>query len=255
MTYPHHETSIDLINIAGVSILSTTSVHLLELLQHRHQQSIKSILLFANSNFIVNARSLFKSSSLGIDNVLIANDGIALNIASKLIHGKTFHENLNGTDFSPFFLLCYPEKLNIFLLGAKPEVVLKAQEYVELHFPRHQVVGVQDGYFDHEDSGKIVSKINTENTDILLVAMGNPIQEQWILANQHLLNSAYIFGVGALFDFWSGNKIRAPLVIQKLRLEWLFRLCQEPRRLLKRYSVDIIKFLYIAVKESKSNLL
>jgi beta-1,4-glucosyltransferase len=81
--------------------------------------------------------------------------------------------------------------------------------------------------------------------------MGNPIQEKWILANQSQLNTAYILGVGALFDFWSGNKIRAPIIIQKLRLEWLFRLCQEPRRLLKRYTIDIIKFLYIALKESK----
>lgn len=253
MTHPHHETKTpsDLINIAGVSILSTTSERLLKILQLRQQQSKKSILLFANSNFIVNCRSLFQPSSPNIDKVLIANDGIALSIAAKLIHGKTFSENLNGTDFSPFFLLHHPEQLNIFLLGAKPEVVLKAKEYISLHFPRHQVVGVQDGYFDHQNCNEIVTKINTANANTLFVAMGNPIQERWILTNQNQLNTAYIFGVGALFDFWSGNKIRAPIVIQKLRLEWLFRLCQEPRRLLKRYTIDIIKFLYIALKESK----
>lgn len=251
MTNPDNDIKAahDFIEIAGISILNTTSADLLSILKLRRQQAKKSILLFANSNFVVNCRSLFQPSASNIQNVLIANDGVALDIASKIIHHKTFSENLNGTDFSPFFLLDYPEQLNIFLLGAKPEVVLKAKEYVTLHFPKHKVVGVQDGYFDHENSAEIVTKINTANTDILLVAMGNPIQERWILTNQNRITVPYIFGVGALFDFWSGNKIRAPMLIQKLRLEWLFRLCQEPRRLLRRYSIDIIKFLYIAIKE------
>lgn len=129
MTHSHREaeTSTDLINIAGVSILSTTSEHLLKILQQRRQQSKKTILLFANSNFIVNCRALFQASTPDIENVLIANDGIALNIASKLVHGKTFSDNLNGTDFSPFFLSHHPEQLNIFLLGAKPEVVFESK--------------------------------------------------------------------------------------------------------------------------------
>jgi beta-1,4-glucosyltransferase len=194
---------------------------------------------------------MFQESSSDLTNVFIANDGVALNIASKLVHGKSFSDNLNGTDFSPYFLKNSPDKLKIFLLGAKPEVVVKAKEYLSVNFPNHVVVGIKDGYFDRSQSMSIVDTINHAQADILFVAMGNPVQEKWILDHQDLINASYIFAVGALFDFWSGNKIRAPKLVQKLRLEWLFRLCQEPRRLIKRYSVDILRFLYISIKYTK----
>lgn len=252
MTFDHSENTNELphLEIAGIRILNTTSAVLNQVLYQRRQQSLQSILFFANSNFIVNGRELFQPSAPSLQNVLIANDGVALNIASRLIHHKVFSDNLNGTDFSPYFLTHYPNELRIFLMGAKADVVVKAREYLLANFPRHQVVGIQDGYFDHSQSSTIVDRINHSQADILFVAMGNPVQEKWILEHQHILNAAYIFGVGALFDFWSGNKIRAPKIVQALRLEWLFRLCQEPKRLLKRYSVDMVRFLYISLRDS-----
>jgi beta-1,4-glucosyltransferase len=245
------EKSLTHLEIAGIRILDTTSKTLADVLYRRHQHSLKSILFFANSNFIVNGRGMFQESSSDLTNVFIANDGVALNIASKLVHGKSFSDNLNGTDFSPYFLKNSPDKLKIFLLGAKPEVVVKAKEYLSVNFPNHVVVGIKDGYFDRRQSMSIVDTINHAQADILFVAMGNPVQEKWILDHQDLINASYIFAVGALFDFWSGNKIRAPKLVQKLRLEWLFRLCQEPKRLLKRYSVDILRFLYISIRYTK----
>jgi beta-1,4-glucosyltransferase len=252
MTFDHSENTNALphLEIAGIRILDTTSDVLNKVLCQRQQQSLQSILFFANSNFIVNGRTLFQPSVQSTQNVLIANDGVALNIASRLIHHKIFSDNLNGTDFSPYFLSHYPGTLRIFLLGAKPDVVAKARGYVAANFSRHQVVGIQDGYFDRANSQSVIDRINFSQADILFVAMGNPLQEQWILEHQHALNPSYIFGVGALFDFWSGSKIRAPRVIQALHLEWLFRLCQEPKRLLKRYSVDMVKFLYISLRYS-----
>lgn len=239
------------LEIAGINILDSNAEGLLNILCNRQQQSLKSILFFANSNFIVSCRQLFHSDSSSLPNVIVANDGIALDIACKIIHGKTFGANLNGTDFSPYFLQHYPGKLKIFLLGAKPEVVNKTKEYLSLQYPNHEVVGVQDGYFDRNHSSSLVSTINASQPNILFVAMGNPIQEKWILEHQKALDTDFIFAVGALFDFWSGNKIRAPIFVQKLRLEWLFRLCQEPKRLFKRYTVDMFRFLYISIRYSK----
>lgn len=250
MTNNHseRETYSTHLEIAGISILNTSAYRLLTTLCDRQQQASKSILFFANSNFIVNCRHLFESDSSNVSNVLVANDGIALDIASKIIHGKTFSANLNGTDFSPYFLQHYPGKLRIFLLGAKPEVVAKTKSYLSLQFPNHEIVGVQDGYFDRKHSQLVIDAINTSQADILFVAMGNPIQEQWILEHQNALNAVFIFAVGALFDFWSGNKVRAPAFVQKLRLEWLFRLSQEPKRLFKRYTIDMFRFLYISIR-------
>lgn len=230
--------------------MNTSSASLFEMMHANGRSNKKTILFFANSNLIVNCRLLFKQFEHVMENVVIANDGIALDIAAKIVHGKTFQENLNGTDFSPFFLDHLSESVKIFLLGAKPEVVVKAKDFINQRFPKHTVVDYQDGYFDHANSDAVVNNINASGAKVLFVAMGNPIQEQWILEHQHALNTTYILGVGALFDFWSGNKIRAPLIVQKLRLEWLFRLCQEPRRLFKRYTLDMFKFLYIAIRFS-----
>lgn len=247
------KTAIKTIELAKFNIIDTTSSQLLQFIHKNKRANKKTILFFANSNFIVNCRSLFKRYANALDDVIIANDGVALNIAAKIVHGRSFEDNLNGTDFSPYFLSHTPEPLKIYLLGAKQEVVIKAAAFINQRFPMHRVVGYQNGYFDHANSSPVIEQINTSEADVLLVAMGNPIQEQWILEHQKDLKPSYILGVGALFDFWSGSKVRAPVIVQKLKLEWLFRLCQEPRRLLKRYTVDIFKFLYIVIRSSKSN--
>lgn len=241
---------LNTIELAGFEIINTSAVSLLDMLNVNRQSNKKTILFFANSNFIVNCRSLFKQYEHALKNVIIVNDGVALNIAAKIVHGQSFQQNLNGTDFSPFLLDHLSEPVKIYLLGAKPEVVVKAKNFIDHRFSKHTVVGYQDGYFDHAQSNTVINNINSSGAHVLFVAMGNPIQEQWILQHQHALSADYILGVGALFDFWSGNKVRAPLIVQKLRLEWLFRLCQEPRRLFKRYTFDMFKFLYIVVRYS-----
>ena len=89
----------------------------------------------------------------------------------------------------------------------------------------------------------LVQQINATRAQVVLVAMGNPIQERWILAHQDALDANVLVGVGALFDFWSGGKRRAPAFVQRIHMEWFYRLLQEPRRLLRRYTWDILVFL------------
>ena len=86
-----------------------------------------------------------------------------------------------------------------------------------------------------------------------LVAFGNPGQEAWILDHCAACNAPAMFGVGALLDFLSGNARRAPSWMRTLHLEWLFRLCLEPRRLLKRYTWDMIGFFWICLRAGKQS--
>jgi beta-1,4-glucosyltransferase len=85
----------------------------------------------------------------------------------------------------------------------------------------------------------------------MLVAFGNPLQERWILDHADALRAPLIFGVGALLDFLSGNARRAPNWVRRLRMEWLYRLLNEPRRLLKRYSWDLIVFFRQCLRAGK----
>jgi len=234
-----HIMPIDRIILGGFPILQTTShelsMYLLDSLQCKRHRT----LLFANTNFIVQCRRL--SAELCDESVLIVNDGVGLDIAALLIQRSRFKENLNGTDFTPYLLRQAKRPLRLFLLGGKPHVAVRAAEYARQQLGQ-EVVGVCDGYAGMSEV-RLLEHIARSQPDILLVALGNPTQEQWILKHRSALKLPLIMGVGALFDFWAGAKPRAPRVVQSLRLEWLYRLCLEPRRLLRRYTLDIVRFL------------
>ncbi len=177
-----------------------------------------------------------------LERMTLFNDGVGLNLASRYLHGEKFPENLNGTDLVPRILGNIDVPLRIFLLGAQEMQVQRAKEHIGKTFPSHSVVGVRNGYFDMNDCGGICEEINRAEPDLVLVAMGNPRQETFIVQNRHRLTVPVAIGVGALFDFMSGSVVRAPGLVQAVGLEWLFRLLQEPRRLFRRYVIGIPRF-------------
>jgi beta-1,4-glucosyltransferase len=238
--------------LADFPVQETTQDELSDYIYERMAASKKSVLFFANTNFIVKCRPILQR--MLNDDVIIVNDGVGMDIAAMLIHRQKFKSNLNGTDFTPFFFAKSSQALRIFLLGGKPEVLDKAA-----HFITHQlgqiVVGSCDGYVGIKTVGNLVNVINESQADVVLVAMGNPKQEEWILDHYAQLNAKFVSGVGALLDFWAGDKPRAPQFIQKIRMEWLYRLSIEPKRLFKRYTIDVLIFLMICFKYRKHNTL
>lgn len=230
--------------LAGFQIQSRSAADLCAELDSRIQQREKTGLLFANTNFALQCQPL--RDWVNSPAIILVNDGIGLDIAAKLIHGERYLANLNGTDFVPYLLKSLQSPQKIFLYGGKPGVAEKAASVIE-STTCHRVVGCKNGY------GKVPSLtlqeiINQTNADIVLVAMGNPLQERWIQEHMPALDAALFIGVGALFDFMSGGVQRAPHWVQRIRMEWLFRLLQEPRRLAKRYSIDIIRFLMACIR-------
>ncbi len=177
-------------------------------------------------------------------NMLVLNDGIGIELMARLMTGRGFPANLNGTDFVPQFLQSQRRPLRIFLLGAKPDVVAKAAKTFAAQFPGHTIVGYRDGYFQKCEEQAVVAEIAALRPDVLLVAMGNPTQELFMDAHAKNLNCRLIFGVGALFDYVSSATPRAPMWLRRARLEWLFRLALEPKRLLRRYTLDILVFAW-----------
>ncbi|TYC49270.1 WecB/TagA/CpsF family glycosyltransferase [Rhodobacterales bacterium] len=185
-----------------------------------------------------------------LNRMTLLNDGIGIALANRIIYGKRFRENLNGTDLIPHVLAEIDLPLRIYLLGAGEKQVTAAARHIEATYPGHVVVGYRNGYFEPQDCGDICAAINKAKPDLLLVAMGNPRQEMFIAQNRHQFDATVAIGVGALFDFMSGTVARAPRFVRSLGLEWLFRLLQEPRRLFRRYVFGIPRFL-IAVFRCK----
>lgn len=207
---------------------------------------------FANAHML---RLAAKNSALRktLRRFLVLNDGIGVDIASRMKFGKRFPDNLNGTDFVPYYLANTRHPLRIFLLGARPESVRTAAARFAALYPQHSIVGARDGYLPQEaDINLVRDEIKTSGADMLLVAMGNPLQEIWIDKHCRDLPVALQLGVGALFDFTSGHAWRAPNWIRRARCEWMYRLALEPRRLFQRYVVGNLVFLRLAMLDRRS---
>jgi alpha-1,3-mannosyltransferase len=109
--------------------------------------------------------------------------------------------------------------------------------------PQHQIVGFHHGYFTENERAHINAMIRACDTDIVLVGMGNPAQELWLANNLAATGARLGFAVGALFDFVSGHVPRAPAWMLSTRVEWAYRLVQEPSRLWRRYLIGIPLFI------------
>lgn len=175
--------------------------------------------------------------------MLVLNDGVGIDLAARALGYGRFPDNLNGTDFVPAFLRDCPRPLNLFLLGAKADVLRRAEAAIAERYPRHRIVGVHDGYFADVDLAVIADAIAAREPDMVLCAMGNPRQEMVIAALAERRAARVLVGVGALFDFLADAVPRAPLWVRRLRMEFLYRLAQEPRRLGRRYTIEILEFL------------
>lgn len=180
-------------------------------------------------------------------------DGAGISLAAKLT-GRKFKDNLNGTD------LCLPlcqeaarRGKSLFLLGAAPGVAEDAARNLMLKVPGLKVVGTRDGFFDQSKPEEVINQINASKADIVLVAMGVPLQDVWLHKHRHALDAQLAMGVGALFDFNAGRVQRAPKVLRQAKLEWLWRLGLEPRRMFKRYVIGNPLFVARAVTHAWRN--
>ena len=119
----------------------------------------------------------------------------------------------------------------VFLLGASAEVVEETAGRIAAKYPRIQVVGWHDGFFSPDEDESIVRRIREASPELLFVARSLEMQEGWIAANRQKLNVPCMMGVGGSFDVIAGKVKRAPLLLQKMRLEWFYRLLRQPSRL------------------------
>lgn len=177
---------------------------------------------------------------------LVLNDGLGLEIAGRTLK-KPFPENLCGTDFLPLVLERAGKlKKSVYLLGGQPGIVEACGERLAREIPGIRLAGMESGFFKNE--ARVADSIRAASPDLLLVGMGVPIQEKLIDRWAAELPVRLAIGVGAFLDFYSGSVPRAPLWIRRRRMEWLFRLVREPRRLWRRYLIGNLTFLLHLLK-------
>lgn len=181
---------------------------------------------------------------------IISADGMGIVWAARLL-GKKLPDRVTGIDLMLSLVeMAAKSGKSIYLIGAKPEVVAAVVEVFARKHGQGFVKGFRDGYFKMDDSAGIASEIVQSGADLVFVGMNSPRKEIFLYHNRHIMKDIHFcMGVGGSFDVISGNIPRAPIWIQKIGMEWFFRLLQEPGRLLKRYTIDNLRFLGILVKE------
>jgi len=178
------------------------------------------------------------------DEFLPLNDGIGLKIGSSL-EGRPFLANLNGTDLTPALLRRLPSGTKVFLVGAAPGVAEATLRVFKEKYSQVQFLGAAHGFLSPDEEQELLDTLEHTLPDVVLVAMGNPLQLNWIhnFKTTPGLDHTVWLAVGGLFDFYGGTRVRAPLWMRKCYLEWLHIVYVQPHKL-ARYFVGIPRFFW-----------
>lgn len=161
---------------------------------------------------------------------LIVPDGTGVVWAAKYV-GEPVVERVPGYDLIHELMKVGESKSwKVYLLGASNEVIQAAAEKLRTVYPGIKLVGVRDGYFKDEHDAEVIQDIVDAAPDLLFVGRSAANQEPWIGKYKQQIGVPVMMGVGGSFDVLSGKLKRAPVLFQKLRLEWFYRLMQEPWR-------------------------
>ncbi|WP_170235826.1 WecB/TagA/CpsF family glycosyltransferase [Colwellia demingiae] len=233
------------LSLFGLNVKNTSMAEAVDWITHSQTQPNKTQIVF-----FINVHSINLSISdpkffnqLSNANALFA-DGSGMRLAAKKA-GFLLNGNNNGTDMLPHICRsCVEKNQSLYFFGAKPGIAQQAANALCNQFPGLNITGTEHGYNEDNNSEQIIESINNSGCDILLVAMGSPVQEKWLLDHRDKLQCKTALAVGGLFDFYSGNISRSPMWLREIGMEWMWRLLQEPRDKFNRYVIGNPIFLY-----------
>jgi N-acetylglucosaminyldiphosphoundecaprenol N-acetyl-beta-D-mannosaminyltransferase len=179
---------------------------------------------------------------------LVLADGKPLTIACRLLY-KQQQERIAGMDFMPRIIeVCHQQKATIFLYGSTTEVLDLLQKKIQTEYPGVKIGGAISPPFGRtltvEEQQQYIDQINESGAHLVFVALGCPRQEKW-MANNYTKINAVLLGIGGALPVMAGVQKRSPVWMQKMALEWLYRLFQEPKRMFKRYLYTNSAFIWL----------
>lgn len=218
------------VEILGVKVDAVTMAQAVEHVINLIAEKKSSLVATANAEMLLNAthddelRTILNAANL------VVPDGAGTVWAARHL-GKFMPERVAGFDLVQELMKIAPaHDFKFFMFGAAPGIADKAKAKAESLYPGINIVGTRNGYFKADDEPEIISQIKTSRADILLAALGVPKQEKWLFKYKDELKVPVSIGVGGTFDVMAGVVKRAPLWMQKARLEWLFRAMLQPSR-------------------------
>ncbi len=231
------------VSLAKVLVDNVTMDESLNILEQFVASKTPHLIVTPNPEMIVSAQIDYELMRIINGADLKLPDGISMVVVSRLL-GNGLKERVSGIDFLVAACKLASEKgWKLFLLGGATGVAEKAAINLTKKFPGLKVVGTHDGYFNNDSL--IGTMINESHADILFAGLGAGKQEKWLYHNLKVLGSVVGVGIGGSFDVLAGVKKRAPQWVQKLYVEWLYRLLSEPQRWKRQLALP--KFLWLTL--------
>ena len=226
-------------SLAGYTVSTAHRDAVLDTLVAGFRLGLSRRVAFFNSNLVVASRDAGIEPA-ALDGFLVLNDGLAASLACRVATGRFFAHNLNGTDLVPALLARLPRDARVFLHGGRPGVSRRAGERIAEALDV-TICGWAPGY--GHDPAAVAAAAREAGADVVLVALGNPLQERWIAEHGGATGARLLIGGRRAARLPQRRRpARAPWV-RRLRAEWLFRMAREPRRLTRRYTYDMARFL------------
>lgn len=242
-----------IVNVLGVPINALTLPEVVDYADEVISKNSSLHIGVVNASKMVNMERnpILKKDVLASD--IILADGISVVWASRLL-GDALPVRVTGIDLMySLFERGNEKNFRFYCLGATEEVSLLVEEKVKAHYPNAIIAGRRNGYFSEEDEEQIAQDIAASKADVLFCAMTSPKKEIFMAKWNDVMQVKIVHGVGGSFDVMSGKVERAAELWQKLGLEWLYRVKQEPGRLWKRYLTTNALFCWMILKSLLTN--
>ena len=245
-------------NILGVHFSNLDEPELINMLDDRITKTEKTQVCFVPTNSILAARkSRFVMDVYNSADVVMC-DGVPVQWASRML-GTPLKQRLTGFDFFPHFIQhCAEKNYSVYFLGAKEGIAKQLAAIYQSRYPGIRVAGYYTppfaASFSEEQNAVMLSAINAVKPDVLFVSLTSPKQDIWIHQQLPHLNVKLAIGVGAAFDSEAGLLKRAPILMQKMGLEWFYRFLQEPGRMFRRYFIEAPVFVPLVMLQFLSTL-
>ena len=216
-------------------------------LANRLKQERKTHVLTLNPEMLMLARRHPEFMEVAKQADIITADGIGIALAVRFLRGKAI-PRLPGIDIAERLLaFCEAQGISVYLLGATPSAVEQACQNLKLQFPKLKIVGYHHGYFQGEEE-KVIDDIQRKAPKVLLVGMGAPHQENFIVRTRDRLPCVLMMGVGGSFDIWARRIKRAGNLVRRMGLEWLYRAFQDKSRWKRLAFIPSFILLVISAK-------
>jgi N-acetylglucosaminyldiphosphoundecaprenol N-acetyl-beta-D-mannosaminyltransferase len=236
---------LDSVSILGVRVDDVTQQEALDFMMGWVQAGTLHQVATVNVEFIMEARRNPPFRRVLAETSLCVPDGVGVLWAARR-SGRALRERVPGVDLvDRISQQAAAAGWRLFFLGAEPGVAEKASRILEERYPDLQVAGCFAGSPHPSEDDELVERVRAAHPDVLLVAYGAPKQDLWIARNQRRIGVPVALGVGGSFDFIAGKTRRAPAWVQRLGLEWFYRLLQEPWRL--RRQLVIPRFMWLVL--------